>query len=144
MRPLPVVPRTAPNLGQILRPDRPGRCPTNRVGLVMSTFIERHGLVNYRLNQKQTRTRIYPDGPCEITGCKKYAGPLVLDHCAFHGWIRGVLCSGHNVMMASIDNGTPGLGGITNAKLVHFLKCPQCNAQCPREVVAWFAARRVI
>jgi hypothetical protein len=97
--------------------------------VTVSTFIERHGLVSYRLNRGRTRTRIYPDGQCEMTDCKTHTAPRVLDHCSLHGWIRGVLCSGHNVMMASIDHGTPGLGGVTNAKLIHFLKCPQCCAQ---------------
>lgn len=42
---------------------------------------------------------------CEISTCgaTEPAIALVFDHCHIHGWIRAVLCNGHNVRIAHLE-----------------------------------------
>lgn len=67
----------------------------------MTTFLERHGLVQYQ----KTRGGKYPrTGSCELCDpgdpAHSCRGALAFDHCHLHGWVRGMICQGWNTSLA--------------------------------------------
>lgn len=66
------------------------------VGPVQYNRLLRTGTTHKRLSY-------LVDAACEISLCDSQGGTLVFDHCHRHGWVRAVLCNGHNVRIAHLE-----------------------------------------
>jgi len=85
---------------------------------------------------------------CEFPGCGltgEYAEVLVFDHCHVHGFVRGLLCTGHNARLcqieavAAISGVTVDLGTTPYAKML--ARCPGCSGSPVIEARGAFAPR---
>jgi len=83
---------------------------------------------------------------CEFPGCGltgEYAEVLVFDHCHVHGFVRGLLCTGHNARLcqieavAAISGVTVDLGTTPYAKML--ARCPGCSGSPVIEARSAFA-----
>ena len=83
---------------------------------------------------------------CEFPGCGltgEYAEVLVFDHCHVHGFVRGLLCTGHNARLgqieavAAISGVTVDLGTTPYAKML--ARCPGCSGSPVIEARGAFA-----
>jgi hypothetical protein len=69
---------------------------------------------------------------CAIDGCEVTGhGKLVFDHCHDHGWLRGMICSLHNMRLGQIDavRRIPGVQvDLSGTPYVALLAaCPDCQ-----------------
>jgi hypothetical protein len=99
-------------------------------------FIERFGHVRYiDVLRKPPAWRVAyaKTAACEMGGCGRegaYAEVLIFDHCHRHGWVRGMLCNGHNVHLgrieavAALDGVIVNLGSSVLGEFV--ARCPDC------------------
>jgi len=90
----------------------------------MTSFIDRYGPVQYNRVKLPDRT-----GICELCPPKN----TYFDHCHEHGWIRGELCSSHNIRMARID------ADVDQQKwedwmMRHWYRCPDCAITAGRSL----------
>jgi hypothetical protein len=100
-----------------------------------ATFILRHGFVKYR-----PASGMHKGYACELCGGVS-AG---LDHCQFHGWVRGVTCTQCNQAMVNVERRKPGNHA---PKLLRFwANCPDCAQDGPWTPGerAWSCAGRTV
>ena len=100
-------------------------------------FTERMGSMRYiDVMRKQAAWRIaYVIGTeCEVDGCGKrglYGSVLVFDHCHEHGWVRGLVCTRHNAMLAHIDAVRKISGALVDFSGTSYsallASCPDCK-----------------
>jgi hypothetical protein len=106
----------------------------------LKRFIEVIGPTQYRaIMRKPPYWRIqYAIGAsCEFPGCTTTGqyGKLVFDHCHLHGWIRGLVCTSHNIKIgqveavAKIEGIIMDLSGTLYAAF--FANCQDCEQSVP-------------
>ena len=93
------------------------------------TFIEQHGLVQYSARRLFPRTGVCEW--CQISPLPRRATEF--DHCHKHGWIRGEICSSHNMRLSSIDAGRNYLSW-QHWMIEHWYRCPDCAATDERRM----------
>ena len=99
-------------------------------------FIARHGLVQYG---RTRRGRYARRGPCELGLHQSPAFPLVFDHCALHGWVRGVICQGCNMRLPVEWRVRDGRGPVFACAHRHLVQVSviRCRANLERRAAPW-------
>jgi hypothetical protein len=103
---------------------------------VLRGFVATCGHIQYRdvtsERHVRWRERHLSRCICEIPGCAAGPGaPLVFDHCHEHGWVRGVVCCGHNYRLGQVDAVLAIDGAVVDlaatAYARHLANCPGCS-----------------
>lgn len=105
-------------------------------GRTRKSFVALVGPMQYKqiMNKPQSWRYSYADTAlCEIKDCAntgEYGDVFVFDHCHAHGWIRGLVCTSHNVRLGHIDSvrKIPGvqLSLAGTSYRTYLNNCPEC------------------
>ena len=106
--------------------------------IMLRGFVAEFGHIPYlqvAAKPPRWRTAYLARASCELDGCISSPGRLVFDHCHPHGYVRGVLCNGHNIqvgrieMVMALEGVTVDLGTTVCAR--HLARCADCAGDTP-------------